>query len=364
MKAIYTKVGNDVYRINQGTFIPTNMVLKSPGVSSNLALDTANKNITQNIYINNLQSPGVKSNAELVYELKDFLREKQITEIKTIQNFFKVYIDYTVHEDGREIEHSAVVRPIKPIDKIVCLGVATNDECVYRRVKTFNSTVEFRLKNSLPYGIMSSPKKSYVLKIHSISIFQDFSKEPEIHNSVYENPYRVGSSTMQHSVDNMKMIYSTENEGIDIQEISSIYIPRTLSINLEMVLADYVVVYNDQTITDILIENIENKYPKPDDPGTIVPPDSEDTPPILIPGEDNNEEADGNYEPDENGYFSYYEKCKSTTPNALLVVEDLISDGYYDPSTMIKKAKVIKDLPDIEVGEYVILRESIRYENL
>ena len=359
MKAIYTKAGNSVYKVVQGTFIPTSIVLKSPGASSNLSFDNANKQITQNIYINNLKSPGVKSNSEMVNELIDFLREKQITEIKDIQNFFKVYIDYSAYEDGREIEHSAVVRPIKPVDKVILLGVATNNECVYRRVKTFDSTVDFRVKNALPHGIMSTPKKNYTLKIHNIAIFQDFNSHPEIHNSVYENPYNVGSSTMQHSVDNMKMIYSTENEGIDIQSISSNYVPRVLSINLEMILADYCVVYNDAEINAILVENIEAKYPSQEDPGTIVPPGGTN-PPILIPGEDDNEEADGNYEPNDNGYFSYYERCTNRTPRGLQVVEDLISDGYYDPSSMIKKAKVIKDIPDIEINDYVILRESYR----
>lgn len=356
MKAIYVRIGKNVYKVKQNTAIPTSLTFRTPGVSSSLNVDSYNKAVTQNVYINNLKKPGTKSNAELYRELVDYLKTEQITEIQEIQNYFKIYVDYTAYENGREIDRASVVRPIKPLDKAYMLGVATNNECVYRRVKTFNPSIEFKMNNTLPHGIMSTQKTGYALKINNIAIFQDFSVEPEIHESTYEVSYGIGSSTIQSNLDNMKMIYSTQNEGIDIQEISLSFVPRTIEIAMDIILADYIVAYNDNNITQILLENIEAKYPPEEDP-PIAPDEPED--PGIIPDPDDKPIADGDYTPDEEGYFSYYERCTETTPGALLVVEDLISDNLYNVDTMIKKSMVIADIDDIEVGEFVIFREAL-----
>jgi hypothetical protein len=88
-----------------------------------------------------------------------------------------------------------------------------------------------------------------------------------------------------------------------------------------------------------------------DDDGKVIP-DSE-----LYP------DADGSEEPDENGWFDYYELCRSTTPCALQVVEDLIPDTIYDTHKMIRKKKVIKDIPNVTVGDFVIYRTAAVHNN-
>ena len=357
MKAIYTIINNNVYKLRQNANIPSSLSLKRPGTSSSMSIDQYNKTISQNVYINNMVNPGVKSNSEMCNDMIDLLRRKCITEIKDIQNFFKIYIDYSMFEEGREIEHSAIVRPMEPIDKIVPLGVATNNECVYRRVKCFNPTVDFRIRNSLPHGIMMSQKNNYVFKINAIAIFQDFSRTTEVHNSSYEVSYPLGAVNLQSNLNNMALIYSSEDEGIDIQEMSINFTPRKISLSFDIVMADYIVVYDNATIEAVLEENMESKYPP-----IITPPDIEgggsDEGGSLIPIPDENVPADGDYTPDEDGYFDYYELCQETTPNALQVVEDDIPDSRYNPNKMIKLSMVLKDIPDVTVGEYVIRRES------
>ena len=170
-KAIYTFIGNKPYRIDQNTSIPTSMTFKQPGVNSNMNIDTATKTITENIYINTLKKPGTKSNAELYAEFTQYLRDKKITEINVVQNTYKVFIDYSIFEDGKEIDHSCVVKPIDPLDKVYLLGVATNNELVYRRVKTFNPKVEFKTNTLCPFGIMNTGAKRYAIKINNIVIF-------------------------------------------------------------------------------------------------------------------------------------------------------------------------------------------------
>lgn len=361
MKAIYIKIGKKVYKVKQNTATPTSMTVRTPGVSSSLNVDTYNKVVTQNVYINNLKKPGTKSNGELYEELVEYLKTHKITEIKEIQNFFKVYLEYTAYDGHKEIDHGSLIKPIIPLDKAVLLGVATNNECVYRRVKTFAPTIDFKMNNPVPHGIMQTNKANYRLKINNIAIFEDFTEHPEIHESTYEVGYGMQSSIVQSSFDNMQMIYSTENLGIDIQEINLSFAPRTISIALDVVLADYIVAYNDNDIQKILIENIEEKYrptPQPEEDPPVIPEDPE-VPDYMIPDTDEKPDADGKYKPDKDGYFNYYERCTDSTPHGLLVVEDLIPDGYYDVVSMIKVSKVKKDIEDIEVGDYVIFRESL-----
>lgn len=359
MKAIYTKIGPNVYKIKQNTNIPSDTTYKLPGVSSSLNIDPANKYVVQNISINTLQKPGTKSNAQMYKELTEYIKEQEITEIKEIQNYFNAYIDYTMFQDGREIDHAQVVRPIQPVDKALLLGVATNNECVFRRVKTFNPTIDFKLRSMVPHGIMKTSRENYVLKINNVAIFQSLHEFHEVHNSTYNVSYGMHSPTMISNLEDYVMVYSTYDAGIELQEISLRFVPRDITVALDVILSDYIVVYDDNTITNILLENIDKKYSTDDseEPGTEAPDDGSDDS-ILIPDDDTKPEADGNFEPDEDGYIDWYERCTDSTPSCLLVVEDLISDADYDPNTMIKKSMVIKDIEDIEVGEYVIYRES------
>ena len=356
MKAIYEQVGDKYYLVRQSSEIPHSIEFGSAGLLSNVAIDTNNKVVTQNIQISTFKRQGVKSNAELYREMITFIKDNLITEIKEIHNFFKIYVDYSVFEDGHEVEHSALVKPIMPVDKIIPLGVATNNENVFRRVKTFDHTIEFKIRTKAPFGVMTGPKTNYVFQINNIVLFQDFTNFDDNHPSMYEIPYRVGSPTIQSSLENMTPIYSTLDEEIEFAPVTLNYVPRQVRIKMNIVMDNIFTAYDKSDVDNVLIANIESKYePEPEDP--IVPEEPED-PGILYPDEDKRPDADGDYEADENGYFDYYERCRETTPNAILVVEDLIPDNIYDITKMIKVSKVIKDIPDIQVGEYVVYRES------
>lgn len=362
VKAIYTKINNKVYKINQVVDNPQSIVSFTPGVSSNLSVDNYNKQVTQNININTLKKPGTQSNAQMYNDLVEFLNEREITEINTLQNLFKVYIEYSMYQDGVEVERASVIKPVRVKDKAIILGTGTNNECVYRHVKYLNPTVDFKLRSVVPHGVMRTPVSNYILKIHNVSILQSTIEYYEIHNSTYDVAYGVDSKTMAANLDGWIVKYSTANAGFELQEVQMNFIPHNISVYLDIILTDYVVAYDENNINKIITENIEKKYANnnEDDDPPSTPDDSPSGTDIIIPDEDDtHEEADGDYDPDENGYFSWYERCKSTTPDALLVVEDLIPDSTYDSSNMIKKSMVIKDINDIEVGDYVVYRQSI-----
>lgn len=376
MKAIYTRIGNSIYQLNQDTNVPYTVCNNTAGINATVNIDPSNHYISQNVFINTLKTPSGQtlSNREMYEQMVRFIKDKLITEIPLIQNTYKVYIDYSVFEGGREVDHSAVIRPVTPEDSAILLGVTTNNETVYRRVKHFKPRVEFSLKNALPYGIMAAPRTSYMFRINSLCIFQDFSKRPEMHPSTYCNAYTIhpSSQTIQHGVESMTMIYSSSDEGIVFNPVETGFSPRRIQVMIDIILADYIVAYNDEEINQILDENMEIKYkkehpvppcphhphphPRPFPPGPRPDPENPDE--HMFPEEERNVPADGDFTPSAEGYFDYYERARKTTPNSLLVVEDSISDSIYEPITMIKKSLVIKDIPDVQVGDYVIYRES------
>lgn len=352
MKAIYTVLHGKVFKVKQDTNIPTTLTQKAPGVSSTVNTDSATKAVTQFVNINTLETPATKTNRELYEEVVAYLKKNKVTCIKTIQNFFKIYMDYTVYEGNKEVEHAAVIKPITPEDMLYPLGVATNSECVYRRVKTFEPQVDFRLRNELPFGVMQTKRGNYTFKINNVCIFQDFSSAQEIHNSVYETPYMIGSDTLNHNLENMVMIYSSANEGLDIQPIRLDFSPRSISVKFDITLCNFFVAYNDADIDKILLDNINEKYNP--DKGDIDVPNDDPNEGILIPEPPKHPSADGHYRPDKDGFYEYYQRCFETTPNALKVVEDLLPDNIFDPDNMVKLSLVIRDVPDIEIGEYVL----------
>ena len=256
MKSIYTKIGDKFYKINQETQIPSVLNKFVPGTSTSVKVDGNNKYIGQIININTLEGPDTKSNSELYKELTTWVTDKKIKSIDTLQNYYKVYIDYSVYQDNAEIEHSQIVRPLDVEDTAVILGVNKDNETVYRRVKSFNPKIDFRLRNPLPHGITQSSKCRYRLKINNVGIFQEKNETANVkHNSVYDVPFYIPSSVMNTTLDESILVYSSYNLGVDIQDIDLDYIPRVIEISLFITLTNFVAVYDDLKIEELVNQN-------------------------------------------------------------------------------------------------------------
>lgn len=256
MKSIYTKIGDKFYKVNQETRIPSILNKLVPGTSTSVKVDGNNKYIGQIININTLEGPDTKSNSELYKELTDWITDKKIKSIDTLQNYYKVYIDYSVYQDNAEIEHSQIVRPLDVEDTAVILGVNKDNETVYRRVKSFNPKIDFRLRNPLPHGITQSSKCRYRLKINNVGIFQEKNETTNVrHNSVYDVPFYIPSSVMNTTLDESVLVYSSFNLGVDIQDIDLDYIPRVIEISMFITLTNFVAVYDDLKIEELVNQN-------------------------------------------------------------------------------------------------------------
>ena len=257
MKSIYTKIGDKFYKINQETTIPSVLNKVVPGTSTSVKVDGNNRYIGQIININTLEGPDTKSNSELYTELTTWITDKKIKSIDTLQNYYKVYIDYSVYQDNAEIEHSQIVRPLDVEDTAVILGVNKDNETVYRRVKSFNPKIDFRLRNPLPHGITQSSKCRYRLKINNVGIFQEKNENTASvkNNSVYDIPFYIPSSVMNATLDESVLVYSSYNLGVDIQDIDLDYIPRLIEISLFITLTNFVAVYDDLKIQKLVEQN-------------------------------------------------------------------------------------------------------------
>lgn len=361
MKAIYTVLNNKIYRISQDTSEPKVLANAPTSERSVVSSDKALKKMSASVFLNTMETENVKSNKELYNMMINTIRSHEITEIPTIYNRYMILIDYQLFDSSCEICHNVVTKPIDYKDAALLLGVATNNELVYRRVKLFNPVIEFATANQLPLGIMKPADTNYHFKINDISIYQDTSSVPDCcHNSVYCTPYSINAcSTVIDSLSDYICIYSTSANGMQISDIDIDFVPKTIDLNINLTMAGIIVAYNDAEVTAVIQEVIANKYnhkPMPD------PDTGEDDDNILFPGKDH-KPADGDYTPNKDGWFDYYERCESTNPGALLVVENLIPDGSYNVRKMIKKKLVTRDIPDISVGEYVRYVEVYEDDN-
>lgn len=374
-KAIYAKIDKAYYQIDQSTQIPSQIVrMRKP--HSQIAFNETAREMTASVWLSGIETVDLQTNRGLYNRMIDDLKTNLTTEIPTISNQFLVYVDYSIYNDeGQEINHSCTTKRVDGFDAILALGTAFNNECVYRQVKTFDPKIVFSVTNHIPFGIMtSSYKKKYTLKINDICILQSIGKYTaecfNAHNSIYENSFDYQSHTIHTLLQDNIPIYSTAADGIDIGEFTVSFYPRKIVIDLHCFIANIIIAYDEQNVKDVLIENMNQKYPDPDDPIPDPDPDPGDPDDPTDPDDpdfpdpDEKPSADGEYEADENGFYHYYEKCRDTTPNALMVVEDELPDNKYYPDTMIHRKDVLADIPDIEVGDYVLYCTGFNVEKL
>lgn len=356
MKAIYTSINGGIYKVDTPFTIPLKLVDLPSTTHSSVHTNDVMQEVTENIYINNLNTTDIKSNKDLVTQMCEYLFDKCITEIDTLSNRYKVYVDYTITDGCSAVDsHQILINDFEVTDVAIPLGVSADDELVYRQGKFLNTKVEFSIPNTFPIGIMYRKTNTLGFKVNDLVIYQDGSTlSKDVHNSICYCCYeKKGHTAIISALENYVPIFSALDHGIIFETVKINFNPRKIILDIDFIYSDLMVVYDDKEIEDIIITNIERKYNPPS------PDDDPDDPDHIIPDSDIYPDADGSTCPDEHGWFDYYERCRSTTPGALLVVEDLIPDSVFDSSTMIRKKKIIKDIPDITVGDFVIYRTGL-----
>ena len=372
MKAVYTIIEDTLYKVNQPSYIPYH-VMRTTDNHSSLTYDEGNKKVKVNLWLDFFNDKNVKTNKAMYQEMVSALKYHLITQIDTIQNFYKMTVDYSLFtKNGKELEHSITAQNIKPVDAIVPLGIAKNNELVYRFVKKFEKQIDFRFKDGLPYGIMRQPHDKFILKINNINIYQDTDTVEERHKSMEERPFKYGSHTIESSLEYTRLVFSSKEQWIEYTPIELNYIPRLIEFGVEILLDNFIVVYDDNEISKILKENIWIKNGNGDtidpDPGEECPcppkdPDSDvddgmDVCPCPKPEPAPKPDCPCKPSPDIKDRGYYYVRATFEKPCARLVVEDQYPESIYNDKCMARKSDVIIDIPNISIGDYVVKYED------
>lgn len=340
VKAIYTKVGDKYYKVNQSTTIPSK-IYNMPETHSVMNSDTAVQQVNSKIWINTISKNTTLTNKEAYNEMLQNFINNRVTQINYINNRFLIYVDYSMIDiDGKEIDHSVVQKEITGDDAIFILGVNGSCECLYKQVKQFTSDFEFTVKNEYPIGIMYNNDKSYRLIINDLAIYQDIN---ETHKSCNANPYQYQSHTIASILNGLKKIYSSYDNGISFSAVDVPFIPRKIRLTINLAVDSLIVVYDDDVITTLMVDNVIANYIENCNCGTpnIVPNGTE-----LYPSSDGSTVMlDGQYDK--------YVKTTEDDEDGLLVVSDDIQGNEYNPSNMIHISLVKNDISDISIGDYV-----------
>lgn len=253
-KAIYTKINDSYYKVNQSTMNPS-IVVRMPKTHSQMTLGTAERQVNSTIWINTIDPETVRSNRELYTEMINYLRAEKIEEVGTIQNRFIMFCDYSVIDDnGKVINHNIVTRALKAREAMYPLGVSKTGELVYKQVKLLEADINCVVRQEYPYGIMRNVSaKNYRFHLNDVAVYQDFvySSEDE-HNSTDVQ----GEATISEILKNMACVYSSHDAGMTVSAVDVPFIPRNISLNFHIMLDTSIVVYDDQAITDVLTENV------------------------------------------------------------------------------------------------------------
>lgn len=257
MKAIYKVIGDKVYSINQNMNTPQQTYPKT--MTTHVLTSFEQGVYTASVYINGLSGDSYMTNKELFINMKNKIDNDKIKEIDVIYDKYKVYLDYSIIDSkGNELEHSVTIQKLNSSDVILPLGINEDNDCLYSQAKVFKQKLEFVSKTTVPVGTIRIPTtlpNEYKFVINDIVIFQSFIEHDEVHESIFNTAYNYGSSTIQSTLDTMAAIYSTKKEGIVLSELVLPKIPRKIYINVEVLIGDYIVVYDDSVIISLLEVN-------------------------------------------------------------------------------------------------------------
>lgn len=270
-RALYTKIDDTYYKINE-QFNPTgnggNLPLYIAGKhnQSNSYVEVRDRIVTIHTYVNTINPDFVISNKNRYDILVDYIKANNIKEIASIQNRFVSIIDYSIYnENGDEIFHNANMQEIKSLNSVYPYYENPDNDLQFKLIKSLMGEISIEIaKSGFPFGITKNTGKSkFILHINDISIYQDLllpSGYTECHTSSNEVSYNYQSHLLEEALSHMKCIYSSlKTGGINFNTIELDFIPYKLRMCYTLILDDYILVYNEDTINDLLVENIINE---------------------------------------------------------------------------------------------------------
>ena len=358
-KAIYTKVDGTYYKVIQDTNTPTTL-FSMPNTHCNMSIDPSTQKVNSRIWVNGICKSLISTNKEAYDEMVEELKSSSYLGIAQITNRFMLYIDYSVYDkNGNEVNHSVATKEVTPKDAIYPLGVDVDGNLMYKQIKQFTGEMNFAVKNSYPMGIMYSSNDEYKLIINDLVLYQDLVFTSRSSENVC---YAYGSHTIASTLKNLKKVYSTADNNVSIAAVEVPFIPREISLKINLALDNVIVVYDESVLSDIIVNNLI-EYEKGNSEctcedcgencscGKCDDSDTGSSNEPEIPEGEIYPKADSSRNPDNKNTYSYWDYSRAGVPGAVMVVEDDAED--YDNRFQIHISMVIEDIPDVEVGKFV-----------
>ena len=267
MKGLFAKYGNNVYLLNEEpSNCYQNIDVKERQI--NYRYSEANNEASVNINLG-LINDDYKTNKEVVDDITTYLKENKILSIGTLEPFFEVAIDFILLSENKVLDEGVMVRHCSKSEAFNIfriLGTDAENEMHHRLVKYINIPFKFNYRESVPCGIMGNPNKQFVLVIRNIIIHEIvYDKDAYINGlndrmdifhkcsegvAVTRETYKMNYKKPQDIV-----VFDAKNEGI---ELDPIYIEnrfRNLTLKISIILNNYFITYDRDTILNIITEN-------------------------------------------------------------------------------------------------------------
>ena len=267
MKGLFAKYGNNVYLLNEEpSNCYQNIDVKERQI--NYRYSEANNEASVNINLG-LINDDYKTNKEVVDDITTYLKENKILSIGTLEPFFQVAIDFILLSENKVLDEGVMVRHCsksEAFNMFRILGTDAENEMHHRLVKYINIPFKFNYRESVPCGIMGNPNKQFVLVIRNIIIHEIvYDKDAYINGlndrmdifhkcsegvAVTRETYKMNYKKPQDIV-----VFDAKNEGI---ELDPIYIEnrfRNLTLKISIILNNYFITYDRDTILNIITEN-------------------------------------------------------------------------------------------------------------
>lgn len=210
-----------------------------------------------------------KTNKEVLDETVDYLKEKKVLSIKSLDPVYEIAVDFTLIDEGRNqiVDEGVMVRHImgKELKKFRILGIDEFNELHHRIVKEFEGTFSWKYLQSLPCGIIGKADYSYTLLINNVMIHQLIHDEERLtgsndflqtfHKSSEGVAITRETFASRYTKPEDVVIFDSKAEGINIDPVHFEDKMSFLNLKINLILNDYFEVYDEETITSVLEEN-------------------------------------------------------------------------------------------------------------
>lgn len=241
MSVIYTKINGEYYELNnEGIKHPQKLIINATNkINTTYKRPDFMRPGEYKIRLNNINIPYI-NNEEMYKDMINFINENNITKINKISDSYKKVIDYQIlDKDMNVIDYYSVMFDVDSIDSIIPLDINDRCELTNKYCRQFISKDTISFKPTTPLSVMN-PSEQLYLNITNISIYQlQFSKNT--HRSLMGVPFKPTSGTFISILENMKKIYSSSDENIDIPIIDIPCKTTNIIIDTEILLDNYIV---------------------------------------------------------------------------------------------------------------------------